>query len=254
MVDAAPSNQGQIPPEDHAVPASPLAPSRLRWGAWSTLAWLVAVILVGAGMEMLTEMVLGKAEVATEIVNAVGKLTTIGVLFVAAYFSRRPVAHYLGLVRPRPGHLGAIVVVGVVGLATGPLIWSVLSPALGHPISRATTGIGLTATLIGWARAGFLAPITEELLCRGFLYRGFAESRLGAPGAIVLTAALFTSFHLPEFDGNSVWYLDVLRITVIGLLFAWLRERTGSIVPTWIIHTLNNAVEVPTALHIAAFQ
>jgi len=70
----------------------------------------------------------------------------------------------------------------------------------------------------------------------------------------VLTAALFTSFHLPEFDGNSVWYLDVLRVTVIGLLFAWLRERTGSIVPTWIIHTLVNAVEVPTTLHIAAFQ
>jgi membrane protease YdiL (CAAX protease family) len=252
MADAAPLSADQIPPEVHAVPAGRRL--RIRWGAWSTMAWLVAVIVVGAGMETLTEMMVGKTEVAAEIVNAFGKLTTIGVLFVAAYFSRRPVANYLGLVRPQRGHGVAIVVVGVVVLATGPLIWSVLSPALGHPISRATTGFALTATLVSWARAGFLAPITEELLCRGFLYRGFAESRLGAPGAIMLTAALFTSFHLPEFDGNAVWYLDVLRITIIGLLFGWLRERTGSIVPTWIIHTLVNAVEGPMVAHIAAVQ
>jgi membrane protease YdiL (CAAX protease family) len=208
-------------------------------------------------METLTETLLGtsvETEIAATIVHAVSELTTIGVLVVAAYFSRRPVAHYLGFVLPRRGHVIAIAIVTVVTLVIGPLIWSVLSPALGHPISRATTGFALTATLIGWARAGFLAPITEELLCRGFLYRGFAESRLGAPGAIMLTAALFTSFHLPEFDGNTVWYLDVLRIAVIGLLFGWLRERTGSIVPTWIIHTLVNAAEAPMVAHIAAFQ
>jgi membrane protease YdiL (CAAX protease family) len=33
------------------------------------------------------------------------------------------------------------------------------------------------------------APVTEEIVFRGFLYRGFSESRIGVAGTIALTVA-----------------------------------------------------------------
>ena len=115
-----------------------------------------------------------------------------------------------------------------------------------------TTGGAMKPELLYWVVAGLCAPFVEEVLCRGLLYRGFAESRLGVPGAIVLTAALFTAFHLPEFADTSYWYVEILRITVIGLLFGWLRYRTGSVLPSWGFHTLHNGVAAPVMEHIFA--
>jgi uncharacterized protein len=92
---------------------------------------------------------------------------------------------------------------------------------------------GLCITLIGIV---ILAPIGEELFFRGFLYRGFAASPLGAAGAIVLTDLIWTALHL---DKPS---LGLPNVFFVGLLLGWLRWRTGSIIPTIALHTLNNAV------------
>jgi membrane protease YdiL (CAAX protease family) len=73
-------------------------------------------------------------------------------------------------------------------------------------------------------------------------------------GAIVLTAALFTVVHFPQFVGNSDWYLDVSRLAAVGLLFGWLRERTGSVLPTLAIHILINAVEGPVIEHVMVWR
>jgi membrane protease YdiL (CAAX protease family) len=264
-VTSGPSSLTQVLPEPHGAEITSAAdgsalskaakPSRPRWGAWATAGWLLVVILVGAQMETLSEIWVGKiseSEVAAQIVQFVGELATVAVLFLAAYLSQRPVADYLGLIRPRRGHVIAIALVGFGSLIASPLVWLVLAPAVGFRVSWPTAGGALPTDVLTWVRSGFFAPFAEELLCRGFLYRGFAQSRLGATGAIMLTAALFTSFHLTEFVDSSVWYLDVLRITAIGLLFGWLRERTGSVLPTWGIHTLVNAVEVPVLGHLLA--
>ena len=44
-----------------------------------------------------------------------------------------------------------------------------------------------------------VAPLTEELLARGFLYRGWSESFLRVPGAIVLSSLVWTAMHV-QYD------------------------------------------------------
>jgi membrane protease YdiL (CAAX protease family) len=60
--------------------------------------------------------------------------------------------------------------------------------------------------------------------------------------------------HFPEFVGTSDWYLDVSRIATVGLLFGWLRERTGSVLPGLAIHVLINAVEAPVIYHVMVWR
>ncbi len=97
-----------------------------------------------------------------------------------------------------------------------------------------------------WQTAGFLpllilalvvaAPVGEELFFRGFLFRGWAESRLGPAGAIVLTSVLWAVIHL-QYD----WF-QISHIIAGGLLLGWLRYRSDSTLLTILLHGLMNLV------------
>jgi uncharacterized protein len=82
------------------------------------------------------------------------------------------------------------------------------------------------------------APISEEFFARGFLYRGWSESFLGPAGAIVLSSMVWTGLHL-QYD----WYF-LGEVFSIGLLFGYLRYRSGSTWLTTILHGLNNLAAV----------
>ena len=79
------------------------------------------------------------------------------------------------------------------------------------------------------------APIVEELVFRGFLYRGLAASRLGIIGAILVTSVLWAGLHT---DRTWLGFADVL---FCGLVLGWLRWRTDSTIPTLVVHGLYNA-------------
>jgi membrane protease YdiL (CAAX protease family) len=237
------------------------APQRVRrrWGAWATIGWFVlafavAAIVVLAGESLVEKLGKGEGEVSSIAIDYAAKFSMVGVFVLAAYWSRQPVADYLGFVYPRTGRTGEIVMVGLATLAAPFLIYFVIGNALGLSTHWPRSGGLLPTAFLGWIAGGFGAPFTEELTFRGFLYRGFAQSRLGAVGAIVFTAALFTVAHFPEFVGTADWYLDVSRIATVGLLFGWLRERTGSVLPGLAIHVLINAVEAPVIYHVMVWR
>lgn len=77
-----------------------------------------------------------------------------------------------------------------------------------------------------------LAPIGEELVFRGLLYRLLSRTRLGVPGAILVPAALFAALHL-QYLG---WELAVVFADAVLLGLA--RWRSGSVL-------------VPIAMHMA---
>lgn len=84
-----------------------------------------------------------------------------------------------------------------------------------------------------------VAPITEELFFRGFLHRGWAPSWLGVSGTIVvLTSALWTTLH------QQYNWLGILSILFMGLLFGWVRERSGTTTLTILLHALNNLISI----------
>ena len=79
-----------------------------------------------------------------------------------------------------------------------------------------------------------VAPLTEELLARGFLYRGWSESFLRVPGAIVLSSLVWTAMHV-QYD---LFFLG--EVFSIGLVLGYVRYRSQSIWLTTLLHGLNN--------------
>jgi membrane protease YdiL (CAAX protease family) len=79
-----------------------------------------------------------------------------------------------------------------------------------------------------------IAPLMEELLFRGFLFRGYAASRIGVVGAILLTSVIWASMHV-QYD---VFY--IVQIVVLGCVFGWIRWRSGTTLLTIILHAIVN--------------
>jgi membrane protease YdiL (CAAX protease family) len=79
------------------------------------------------------------------------------------------------------------------------------------------------------------APVSEEVFFRGFLFGGL-RGRISFWPAAVISGLLFGLVHLP---GGP---LQVPPLAVFGILLAWLYERTGSLGPPILMHTIQNAI------------
>lgn len=81
------------------------------------------------------------------------------------------------------------------------------------------------------------APVSEEILLRGFLLPALARSRLGFWGAAGVTSALFAAAHAFQYA-----LVLLIPIFVVGMILAWALRRTGSLYVTIGLHGLHNGV------------
>ena len=92
----------------------------------------------------------------------------------------------------------------------------------------------------------FLIPVFEEILFRGFLFRGIKSSKLGPVGAIVITTIIWALFH----EQNSFTYIMSLFhgsgnfsiILIYGMIFGIAREKTGSVYVPIGMHILGSII------------
>lgn len=87
------------------------------------------------------------------------------------------------------------------------------------------------------AFAVLVAPLMEELIFRGVLFR-FFEHQVGLRFAVLGTAVLFAGIHVPEYWG--AWN-HVFLILLVGAVFSLARGLTGSLAPSVILHLAYNA-------------
>ena len=78
------------------------------------------------------------------------------------------------------------------------------------------------------------APILEEFVFRGVMFRGWSQSFLGPIGAIVLTSALWAMLHT-----QYGWY-ERSWIFVDGLVLGYFRLRSNSTWLTVVAHSAMN--------------
>ncbi|HTS27429.1 MAG TPA: type II CAAX endopeptidase family protein [Bryobacteraceae bacterium] len=83
-----------------------------------------------------------------------------------------------------------------------------------------------------------IAPLTEELVFRGFLQPLLVRS-LGAVPGVLLTAVPFGMLHYHEY-GNS--WRHAMMIGLAGAAFGWMRHRTGSTMASALMHASYNAL------------
>ncbi len=80
------------------------------------------------------------------------------------------------------------------------------------------------------------APLSEELLFRGFLQSALAQSRLGFWGAALITNTAWAALHA----GYTL--TGLVDVFIAGLLFSWVLWRSGSLWVPIVCHGLYNGL------------
>jgi hypothetical protein len=88
------------------------------------------------------------------------------------------------------------------------------------------------------AAAVVLGPITEELMYRGVLLKALATR--GKTLALVVSSMVFAAVHLTGLDSGQIWRSAAVFLPplfVLGLVLAWLTQRTGRLGPAIFLHS-----------------
>ncbi|MEY9110507.1 membrane protease YdiL (CAAX protease family) [Bradyrhizobium yuanmingense] len=234
-----------------ATPATPRV-----WKFWGTALWglfifaamfvgqIGAVLLLaaqrGLPMDLASLQVVGREPQTLALSVIMGLPTTLAAVWLAIRIKKASFIDYLALHWPSWKQL----LFGAVGLILIVLLWETMSRALGREATPGfmtdllKTGRDKGAALLLLAAFAVAAPMSEEVLARGFLYRGWSASFLRAPGAILMSSLVWTIVHL-QYD---MYFLA--EVFAIGLWFGYMRYRSGSLWLTIVLHALNNLTAV----------
>jgi membrane protease YdiL (CAAX protease family) len=253
---------------DSFDPASPAAatidvasrPTPPVWKFWGTTFWGFAVFagMFGGQLAVVGWFLLRQSEpidhesfaeavrivVSSGLTISLSVITglpaVVAVLWIAIRIKGARFADYLAL----RSFSWANLAIGVVALFVLVMGWDAVSRATGREVEPGFMGDVLKTAqddgavwLLVFAFC-VAAPITEEFFARGFLYRGWSESFLRVPGAIVLSSLVWTGLHL-QYN----WYF-LGEVFSIGLLLGYIRYRSNSTWLTIILHGLNNLAAV----------
>jgi membrane protease YdiL (CAAX protease family) len=147
----------------------------------------------------------------------------------------------------------ALPALGFRAVGWRPLLFGTLATAA---VSIAVSQIGLdpqgvkqamkiardpAAFLLSLALLAGLAPLVEELVFRGLLY-GWLAGRWGSGIAFIGSSLAFAAAH--------VELTHVILVLPLGLVFGWLRWRSGSLWPSLVAHMINNGLAVVAAAYL----
>jgi uncharacterized protein len=211
---------------------------------WSAASGLLALVLALVGSVMLA-LVIAPFFLAFGVDNpedssgfAFAATAAQSVAFVAAALGltsqvARPTARQFGFRPFRPNALGWAMVA-----LFGYFVLAILYQALVNPPSDelprqfgADESTAL-AVVTGVFVIG-IAPPVEEFFFRGFLYQAL-RNRLGVWGGAAVSGFLFGAIHFkPEF---------LVPLAMLGIILALLFEKTGSLWPCILAHSVNNAI------------
>jgi membrane protease YdiL (CAAX protease family) len=232
------------------------------WGYWATAGWTVVALLVSvvASMAVLvvwdpealtdtTDMLKNGPLISiTGVISAVAEIT---VLALAARLAGWHETDYLGLVMPtRRAVLIAFGYLIPFLLAYDALTWligkDIVSPFQVDTYRSAKAQGGI---LLLWLAFVIAAPLSEEIVFRGFLFRGWIKSpRLVWPGILVISA-LFASLHI-QYD-----LFGIVQVFGIGVVLGWTRWWSGSTLLTILMHaTINLWATIQSVVKVEWFS
>jgi uncharacterized protein len=251
-------------PENSPFLVAPAAQAPRVWKFWGTALWgfvvfaamfagQIAVVVIfvlqrGGAVDLGSVIqVVAASGLAISLSVIAGLPAVLAALWLAIRFTPTPFADYLALRWTRWRY----VLIGIVGLAILVFGWDMLSRATGREVTpdfmvevlKSARSDGVLWLLVG--AFCIAAPISEELFARGFLYRGWSESFLKVPGAIVLSSLVWTGLHL-QYD----WFFFG-EVFCIGLWLGYIRYRSNSTWLTIVIHGLNNLGAVLQTIWLA---
>ena len=220
------------------------------------LAGVVAVCVYVLAMIVLG----GLKDPADGLVLQIAPFALIGLLIGRA-MNTEGGARKIGLVPRRPGRdvcwAGVALIVGYALAGAASLLTGYLAGLFGDapdPVGHETLrrlqedpNAGLiVAVVIG---AVVMAPLLEEPVFRGVMQTGLMRLMSGRRWpALVITAAVFSVVH---WWAVTSWH-GLVPLFVLGLVFGYVYERTGSLLTPALTHAGFNVVNILIALTVPA--
>lgn len=214
------------------------------WPAWRALLAAVGIVAVASVAGVAATMSAGATGLGAPAV-VLGLLATQTVMIVltlvaARMFGSRPQS-VLALGKPVGGPLSYVQALAILAAAlavyNGALVFG-----FGHDFWADIKPFAGLIRNDGWLLAllaiGIGAPVSEELLFRGFLQSALSQSRLAFAGAAAVSTAFWSALHI----GYSL--AGMVEVALIGGLFSWLLYRFGSIRITLLAHAIYNTLLV----------
>jgi len=252
---------GMTPPPVLPPPIPGEAPKKEPWDGWWTLLWgftvvlcwvmaqtfiLFVILLIGEGIP--TSM----PEFEDKLEAYAGDGDVLGTVAFLALFVACPMCWFCGKIKPLWSgmeYLGServvwwkwlmwsgIILVTMMVLGAFAQYMKVETPE-SMQMMRETSDNPI------WLILGVVvgAPLVEEFIFRGLLFRGWKHSPIGAGGTIILTSILWAMLHQqyePILIGN---------LFILGLVLGAARHYTGNVwVPVVMhaMHAINNGLAV----------
>lgn len=155
----------------------------------------------------------------------------VPVVLAASNFPGRSLREVLALVSVPGRQLGFWLGVWVVYQVAAVVMHSLVEVPQDAFVKQMSGSRHLAVTLV----VVLLAPIMEELVFRGYLFRAWRHSKLGLSGTITFTSGLFLLLHMGQYNSLVLGQLFIFAV-ILGLA----REKTGSVVTPWLLHAINN--------------
>jgi membrane protease YdiL (CAAX protease family) len=201
------------------------------WGIIATAMWALGSLAVLIGMVQLLGWSTGGL--------LAGTLLQVQLLAAAARQRGWQASDYLGWIVPNPRDAAVTLAVFVALILVTDALYYLLDVDVVPPVQintyRSAREAGVGLLVIMWIAVIVLDPLGEEILFRGFLYRGWARSPRAVVPAVLVISALWAILHR-QYD-----WLGILQIFLQGLVLGWARWRSGSTMLTFAMHAFGNA-------------
>ena len=220
-----------------------------RWPFWYGPAALVIGLLAGViGGAIAVLIVEGGAAArngtltpaATDIATVIQDLGFVGAALFLAARTAPPSPAQFGLLAPRAWwrSIGVLVAAAVAFIVLADVYFSLIHQSGQEKefVKEIGGNAGTASVLAVCVLVTVVAPICEEVLFRGFIFRSLANWRGPWPAAIA-TGILFGVVH-----GLSAPAVDLAPLALLGFLLCVVYYKTGSLYLTILMHAVNNAI------------
>ncbi len=200
----------------------------------ATLAWIGFTMVLEFGISLLPGLHPVAAILLDTAARILPSVIALGLLFTKISHIPRSI----GL----NGHVHPPVIIGLFSLLI--VIDQILRRVLGGFVSEDPTGglsyadSGIFGLVFVIVSACLVAPLVEEILYRGILFRSLAN-RTGVLAAAALSSLVFATLHFYDAYGLA-------SVATFGFICALLYQSTGSLVDVVVLHMLyNTSITLP---------
>jgi membrane protease YdiL (CAAX protease family) len=217
------------------------------WGPWAGLTLVGGWLTVYLAISAVAQVEPGRPGFAASALASYVLASAVALAWFARFVARGGGLATVGWLRASlatslSNGVGAYVAVFPIVAATTLLAMRLLPPSPPNAVI-------VTLTQPGWGARGWLlvllciaAPVVEETVFRGALYGGL-RTRWSLPAAALASSAVFAAVHI-----NLQTFIPIVAL---GACLCVVYERTRSLVPGMVAHSLFNLATVIVVLVLA---